>query len=119
MPEDDPATAPLRSRHGHPAPLNVLAEIFDRRNIAVGIDSSGQVVLARPDSLLAGVEMPSNGNRSRATSSATTRNRRAGSASRATEKLLPFVTVRLRGVERAQINGEGSLDVHRCSAGDS
>ena len=34
----------------------MLAEIFDRRKIAVGIDSSGHVVLARPDSVLAEVE---------------------------------------------------------------
>ena len=42
----------------HPAPLNTLNEIFARLKIAVGIDSSGQVVLARPDSLLAEITNP-------------------------------------------------------------
>ena len=56
MPEDDPPPPrPSALVTDHPAPLNTLTEIFDRRNIAVGIDSSGQVVLARPDSLLAEV----------------------------------------------------------------
>lgn len=36
----------------HPAPLGDLADIFLRRRIGVGTDSGGQVVLARPDSLL-------------------------------------------------------------------
>ena len=47
---------PSQSVKDHPAPLTELFEIFDRRSIAVGIDSSGQVVLARPDSLLAEIE---------------------------------------------------------------
>ncbi len=56
MPEDDlPPPRPSALVVEHPAPLNTLTEIFGRLNIAVGIDSSGQVVLARPDSLLAGV----------------------------------------------------------------
>ena len=57
MPDDDPPPSrPSALVRDHPAPLNALTEIFDRRNIAVGIDSSGQVVLARPDSLLAEVD---------------------------------------------------------------
>jgi hypothetical protein len=55
---DPPPARPSARVTVHPAPLNVLTEIFDRRNIAVGIDSSGQVVLARPDSVLAEVGGP-------------------------------------------------------------
>jgi hypothetical protein len=52
---DLPPARPSARVTVHPAPLNVLTEIFDRRNIAVGIDAAGQVVLARPDSVLADV----------------------------------------------------------------
>ena len=52
---DEPPASPSRSVKDHPAPLGALTEIFDRRNIAVGIDSAGQVVLARPNTVLARV----------------------------------------------------------------
>ena len=53
MRNDEPPDSPSRSVKDHPAPLGALTEIFDRRNIAVGIDSAGQVVLARPNTVLA------------------------------------------------------------------
>ena len=100
-------TAPSALVTVHPAPLNVLSEIFDRRNIAVGIDSSGQVVLARPDSLLAQVttakqreSLASYVDRYDKEQAREIRDPGAGSR-------LPFVTVRLQGVERETINDEG------------
>jgi subtilase family protein len=103
---DLPQPRPSLLVKDHPAPLNNLTEIFDRRMIAVGIDSSGQVVLARPNSVLAEVRTPSQ----RATlaryveqydKKQATRIRRPGD-----DKNLPFVTVRLPGVEPELINGE-------------
>ena len=101
-----PHRAPSALVVEHPAPLNTLTEIFGRLNIAVGIDSSGQVVLARPDSLLAGV---------------TNKDERVVVASyvekydkdqaveireRDDRATVPFETVRLRDVERGSVNGE-------------
>lgn len=47
----------------HPAALGDLADVFVARNIAVGMTPDGNVVLARPDSLL--IEMPRDAGRRR------------------------------------------------------
>ena len=36
----------------HPQPIGELAEIFERRKIAVAADANGNVILARPDSIV-------------------------------------------------------------------
>ena len=98
--------APLARVTIHPAPLSVLTEIFDRRNIAVGIDSSGQVVLARPDSLLA--EVGGDEQRESLAKYVERYDKKQAREIRATreDEDLPFVAVRLRGVAREAINGE-------------
>jgi hypothetical protein len=114
MPSADlPPPRPSALVKDHPAPLNTLAEIFDRRNIAVGIDSSGQVVLARPDSLLA--EVRTSGERASLAGyvqqydkKQAARIRRPGDG-----KELPLVAVRLPGVEREQVNGESRWTLTR------
>jgi subtilisin family serine protease len=90
----------------HPAPLNVLTEIFDRRNIAVGIDSSGQVVLARPDSVLA--EIKGDEQRESLAKYVERYDKEQAEAIRKSgeEKGQPFVVVRLPAGEREAVNGE-------------
>ena len=108
MPDDEPREPrPSALVSDHPAPLNTLAEIFDRRKIAVGIDSSGHVVLARPDALLAEIETVEQ-RESLARYVERYDKEQADRVRRPTdiEKRLPFVTVRLPGVERGLINGE-------------
>src|SRR5690606_1184957 len=39
----------------HPGTLGGLADVFDRRRIAAGADSDGQIFLARPHSVIASV----------------------------------------------------------------
>ena len=107
MPKDDPLPPrPSALVTVHPAPLNVLAEIFDRRNIAVGIDSSGQVVLARPDSLLADVATEQH---REALASYVERydKDQARLIREPGESKLPIAIIRLPGVERETINDEG------------
>ena len=101
----------------HPAPLNDLTEIFDRRRIAVGIDSSGQVVLARPDNVLAEVGSAEQRESVASTSSATTRSKPPGRKPRQREAS----AVRDRPTARCRTGDgqrRGSLDVDPCSAGD-
>jgi hypothetical protein len=107
MPEDDPPPPRPSARVIiHPAPLSVLTEIFDRRNIAVGIDSSGQVVLARPDSLLA--EVGTDEQRESLAKYVARYDKKQAREIRAPREGedVPFVAVRLRGVAREAINGE-------------
>jgi hypothetical protein len=108
MPDDEPREPrPSALVSDHPAPLNTLAEIFDRRKISVGIDSSGHVVLARPDSVLAEVETVEQ-RESLARYVERYDREQAARVRKPTdsEKRLPFVTVQLPGVERGLINGE-------------
>jgi hypothetical protein len=91
----------------HPAPLYELTDTFDRRNIAVGIDSSGQAVLVRPDSVLAAISKP---DAREALAQYVARYDEEQAARirkpREDERRLPFVTVRLQGVARERINDE-------------
>ena len=105
MRNDEPPDSPSRSVKDHPAPLGGLTEIFDRRNIAVGIDSSGQVVLARPNTVLARVADDAE-RRSLADYVAKYDTKEAEQIRNDREPGLPFVTVRVPGVERELINNE-------------
>jgi subtilisin family serine protease len=100
---DPPPARPSARVTVHPAPLNVLTEIFDRRNIAVGIDSSGQVVLARPDSVLAEVGGPK---QRESVAKYVERYDKEQARTIRDDKSQPFVAVRLPGVEREAVNGE-------------
>ena len=105
MRNDEPPDSPSRSVKDHPAPLGGLTEIFDRRNIAVGIDSSGQVVLARPNTVLARVADDAE-RRSLADYVAKYDPKEAEQIRNDREPGLPFVSVRVPGVERELINNE-------------
>jgi Subtilase family len=106
MPDDPPQPRPSALVMDHPAPLNALTEIFDRLNIAVGVDSSGHVVLARPNSLVAEITRPAQRGAlaryvERFDKEQARTIRKGGDG-----KQLPFATVRLKDVEREGINGE-------------
>ena len=97
---------------------NTLNEIFDRRNIAVGIDSSGQVVLARPDSVLAEV---TNKRQRESLASYVERYDKEQAAAireRGDGKGPPFETVRLDGRRARGDQRRGSLDVVAGPTGD-
>ena len=116
MQNDEPRPDPPPAVTDHPAPLGELTEIFDRRKFAVGLDSAGQIVLARPDTVLAKIDGVANRD-SLARYVARFDEKLAGQIRGIKEDALPpFVTVRLRDVEHEQINGEGRWTLGRVEA---
>jgi subtilisin family serine protease len=97
----------------HPAPLGPLAEIFQRRRIAVGIDAAGQVVLARPDSVLAAVRNDRERNALVGFVEKYDKEQAEGIRGRGDDKSLPFETVSLAAAEPDEINGEPRWSLRR------
>lgn len=52
---NDTSSTPASRAPNHPGTLGGLADVFDRRRIAAGADSDGQIFLARPHSVIASV----------------------------------------------------------------
>lgn len=99
----------------HPAPLGDLAQIFLDRRIAVGIDFDGQVVLARPDSVL--VDDGGTDERRRAIAEVvrTFDNDQANLIERGeADRVLDVVEIKLDVTDATQINNEDRWSLRRA-----
>jgi Subtilase family len=111
--DEPPPRRPSQLVKDHPAPLNDLSEILDRRNISVGIDSSGRVVLARPDSLLAELESDAHRDALAVYVERFDKDQAQRIRGLVPEQRLPYYTVRLPDVAREGINGEDRWTLSR------
>jgi hypothetical protein len=106
MVSDPSAPNPSLLVEDHPGSLGPLADIFDRRRIAVGIDSSGNVVLCRPDTVLAEIPADSETRKRLAAHVGKDDPRQGRWIEEVSDEYLPrFATVQIEPA-REMINGE-------------
>jgi hypothetical protein len=103
-----------RPLEDHPAPLGALAEIFERRHIALGVDTAGQVVLARPGSVLAAVRTDADRSVLAGYVEAFDKEQADGIRRRGGDEAPPFETISLAPAEPDEINGERRWSLRRA-----